>query len=148
MVKRKVDQILIGATYIENSMEMFLTRKIELVWENPKVFLFGFTHQDKIAIQRKDAIREILKDMAMYCPLFTAAKSGILIHLHNFGASIVAKFDSEYFVRKIAFEDRRAVMFWARENCEISDTRTSEFQLRSAADINVARLNNVIEVDF
>ena len=148
MVQRKVDRILVGATYVEKSIEMFLTHNIELNWETPRVFLFGFTHKDKMAIERKDAIREILKDMATSCPLFTAASSGMLIHLHNFGARLVAKFDSEYFVRKIAFEDRRDVMSWARENCEISDTRTSEFQLRSAADINVARLNNVIEVDF
>lgn len=137
-----------GQIYVVKSLSLFLADKAELLYEKPKIYFLDFNTKDKIAAKKTDTFEMILQDMKSNCPIFTAATTGTMVHLHNFGASFVSKYDGEYFVRKVACADRRALMEWARKHCEICDTRTSEFQQRSAEAYNVSNFANVIPLKF
>lgn len=148
MHRSKKTRMKDGQTYVSESLSLFLADKAELMYEHPRINLLDFNTKDKLAVQKTDAFEIILKAMKLNCPIFTNAKTGNMVHLHNFGASFVAKYGGEYFVRKVAFADRRALMEWARTHCEICDTRTSEFQQRSAETYNVRNFANVISLKF
>jgi len=148
MHRSKKTRMKDGQTYVSESLSLFLADKAELMYEHPRINLLDFNTKDKLAVQKTDAFEIILKAMKLSCPIFTNAKTGNMVHLHNFGASFVAKYGNEYFVRKVAFADRRALMEWARTHCEICDTRTSEFQQRSAETYNVRNFANVISLKF
>lgn len=148
MHRSKNQRILDGQIFVTRSLEMFMSGKGEFLYEDPKVFFLGLNTNDKEAIKEKVVIEQILHCMAETCPLFTNASTANLVHLHNYGASLVAKYSDEIFVKKLEIEDRRSVMEWARENCEICDTRTSEFQQRSAVITKNNIFGNVIAVDF
>lgn len=148
MHRSKKTRIKDGQAYVSETLELFLADKAELMYRTPMIYLLDFNTQDKLAVNKTDAFEIILQDMKLSCPIFTNAKTGNIVHLHNFGASFVAKYGGEYFVRKVAFADRRALMEWARTHCEICDTRTSEFQKRSARTYNIDNFNNVISLNF
>ena len=148
MYRSKAQRILDGEIFVTRSLEMFMSGKGDFLFQNPNVFLLGFNTKDKEAMKEKVVVEQILQDMAETCPIFTNATTAILIHVHNFGASLVSKYFNQYFVRKIEIEDRRCVMEWGRENCEICETRTSEFQQRSAVITKTNIFGNVIAVDF
>ena len=148
MYRSKAQRILDGEIFVTRSLEMFMSGKGDFLFQNPNIFLLGFNTKDKEAMKEKVVIEKILQHMAETCPLFTNAPTANLIHIHNFGASFVAKYYDEYFVKKLEMEDRRSVMEWARENCEICETRTSEFQQRSAITTKTSHFGNVIAVDF
>ena len=148
MHRSKAQRILDGEIFVTRSLEMFMSGKGDFLFHDPKVFLLGFNSKDREAIKEKNVIEPILQHMAETCPIFTNATTAILIHVHNFGASLVSKYFDQYFVRKIEIEDRRCVMEWARENCEICETRTSEFQHRSAVITKTNIFGNVIAVAF
>ena len=148
MHRSKAQRILDGQIFVTRSLEMFMSGKGKFLYHDPKVFLLGFNTKDREAMAEKVVIEKILQHMAETCPLFTNASTANLIHIHNFGASLVSKYSNEYFVKKLEMEDRRSVMEWARENCEICETRTSEFQQRSAANTKTNIFGNVIAVDF
>ena len=144
----KAQRILDGQIFVTRSLEMFMGGKGDFLNHDPKVFILGFNTKDREVMTEKVVIERILQHMAETCPIFTNAPIANMIHIHNFGASFVAKYSSEIFVKKLEIEDRRSVMQWARENCEICDTRTSEFQQRSAAITKNNIFGNVIAVDF
>jgi len=144
----KAQRILDGQIFVTRSLEMFMGGKGDFLYHDPKVFFIGFNTKDKKIMKEKVVIKPILQHMSETCPIFTNAPIANMIHIHNFGASFVAKYSSEIFVKKLEIEDRRSVMQWARENCEICDTRTSEFQQRSAAITKNNIFGNVIAVDF
>lgn len=148
MHRSKAQRILDGEIFVTRSLEMFMSGRGDFLDHHPKVFILGFNSKDKEAMKEKVVIEKILQHMAETCPLFTNAPTSNLIHIHNFGASLVAKYSNEYFVMKLEMEDRRSVMAWARENCEICETRTSEFQQRSAITTKTNIFGNVIAVDF
>ena len=148
MHRSKAQRILDGEIFVTRSLDVFMSGKGDFLAHNPNVFLLGFNSKDKEAMKEKVVIEKILQHMAATCPLFTNAPTANLIHIHNFGASLVAKYSNEYFVKKLEMEDRRSVMEWARENCEICETRTSEFQQRSAITTKSNIFENVIAVDF
>ena len=148
MHRSKAQRILDGELFVTRSLDVFMSGKGDFLSHNPNVFLLGFNSKDKEAMKEKVVIEKILQHMAATCPLFTNAPTANLIHIHNFGASLVAKYSNEYFVKKLEMEDRRSVMEWARENCEICETRTSEFQQRSALTTKTNIFGNVIAVDF
>ena len=148
MYKNKAQRILEGQIFVTRSLEMFMSGKGDLLHRSPKVFFIGFNTKDREAMKEKVVIKPILHHMSETCPIFTNASTANLIHVHNFGVSLVAKYSSEIFVKKLEIEDRRSVMEWARQNCEICDTRTSEFQQRSAAITKNNIFGNVIAVDF
>ena len=148
MHRSKNQRIVDGQIFVTRSLEMFMSGKGEFLDKHPKVFFLGFNTKDKKIMKEKVVIEPILHQIAQTCPLFTNASTANLIHVHNFGVSLVAKYSSEIFVKKLEIEDRRSVMEWARENCEICDTRTSEFQQRSAVITKNNIFGNVIAVDF
>tara|TARA_R110001606_G_scaffold76051_1_gene175970 strand:+ start:187 stop:633 length:447 start_codon:yes stop_codon:yes gene_type:complete len=148
MHRSKAQRILEGQIFVTRSLEMFMSGKGDLLYHDPKVFFIGFNAKDKKIMKEKVVRKPILHQITQTCPLFTNASTANLIHVHNFGVSLVAKYSSEIFVKKLEIEDRRSVMEWARENCEICDTRTSEFQQRSAAITKNNIFGNVIAVDF
>ena len=148
MKKNKNERITDGQRYVLESIERFMNGEATLVCADLNISLLDFNFKDLRALRNTNTFLLILNDMSKNCPIFTAAKSGNIIHLHNFGASLVTKYNDEFFVRKISFSDRRVVMEWARANCEISDTRTSEFHERSAETFNFANFDNVIPWKF
>ena len=148
MYRNKAQRILEGQIFVTRSLEMFMSGKGDFLYHDPQVFLLGFNTNDREAMAEKVVIERILQHMAETCPIFTNAPTANLIHIHNFGASLVSKYFDQYFVRKIEIEYRRCVMDWARANCEICETRTSEFQQRSAITTKTNIFGNVIAVDF
>ena len=147
MFRSKAQRILEGQIFVTRSLEMFMSGKGDS-HHHPNIFLLGFNTKDREAMKEKVVVEQILQHMSDTCPIFTNASTANMIHIHNFGASFVAKYFDQYFVRKIEIEDRRCVMEWARENCEICETRTSEFQQRSAVITKTNIFGNVIAVDF
>ena len=148
MYRNKAQRILEGQIFVTRSLEMFMSGKGDFFYHDPQVFLLGFNTKDREAMKEKIVIERILQHMSETCPIFTNAQAANMIHIHNYGASFVAKYYDEYFVKKLEMEDRRSVMEWARENCEICETRTSEFQQRSAVTTKTSIFGNVIAVDF
>jgi hypothetical protein len=148
MHRSKKTRIKDGQLYVAESLKRFLEDKAELVYENPSVYTFDFNQKDRNAIQQTNVVERILAELETNCPIFTNLTSGNFVHLHNFGTSLISKYGGEYFIQKVAFADRRALMEWARTHCEILDTRTSEFQGRSAETYNLNNFTNVIPLKF
>jgi len=148
MHRSKAQRILDGQIFVTRSLEMFMGGEGDFLNHDPKVFILGFNTKDKKIMKEKVVIEPILQHMSETCPIFANAQAANMIHIHNYGASFVAKYYDEYFVKKLEMEDRRSVMDWARENCEICETRTSEFQQRSAVTTKTSIFGNVIAVDF
>ena len=148
MYRSKNQRILDGQIFVTRSLEMFMSGKGEFLDKHPKVFFLGFNSKDKEIMEEKVVIERILQQITQTCPIFTNASQANLIHVHNFGVSLVAKYSNQLFVKKLEIEDRRCVMEWAREHCEICDTRTSEFQQRSEKVSINESFSNVIAVDF
>lgn len=144
----KITRIKDGQLYVAESLKRFLENKAEKTYQNPSVYTFDFNLNDRNALQQTNVVETILKKLEANCPIFTDLKSGNFVHLHNFGTTFVSKYGGEYFIRKVAFADRRALMEWARTHCEILDTRTSEFQGRSAEDYDSSDFDNVIPLKF
>lgn len=148
MHRSKKTRMKSGQIFVEESLSLFLADKAKLVYKKPMIYLLDFNIKDKLALNKTDVFELILHSMEKNCPIFTAANTGNIVHLHNFGASFVSKYGEEYFVRKVDFADRSALMEWARKHCEICDTRTFEFQQRSAESYNLNDFHNVIPLKF
>jgi hypothetical protein len=148
MHRSKEEKISEGGIWVVETLEMFFSGEAQLFSKRPNVSILDFTNKDKKVITENVVIHRVLEQMAESCPLFISAQAGNLVHIHNFGASFVTKYSNEYFVRKIAIDDRSALMFWARENCEILETRSSEFQEGNAEIENTKSFGNVIPFDF
>ena len=148
MHRSNEEKISEGGIWVVKTLEMFFSGEAQLFSERPNVSILDFTNKDKKIMTENVVIHQVLEQMAESCPLFTSAQAGNLVHIHNFGASFVTKYSNEYFVRKIAIDDRSALMFWARENCEILETRSSEFQEGNAEIENTTSFGNVIPFNF
>lgn len=148
MHRSKKQRIEDGIKWVAATLETFLDGKAELFDKSPSVYILGYTNKEKMIMRDNKLVSRILSDLAVRCPVFEKSKTGKVMHIHNYGVSLITKYSNEYYVRKVNIEDRRALMAWARENCEIFDTRTSEFPMRSAEIVETTNFDNVIHFKF
>ena len=148
MHRSKEQRIKDGIKWVAATLETFLDGKAELFDKSPSVYILGYTNKEKMIMKNNKLVSRILPEIAVRCPVFEKSKTGKVMHIHNYGVSFITKYLKEYYVKKVNIEDRRALMAWARENCEIFDTRTSEFPMRSAEIVPTTNFDNVIHLNF
>ena len=116
----------IGEDFLADTARRFLLNNDEIIkskFDN-KIFFCGFREEQ---LQRLQCKEFFLKTRNAILNLADIYHCGNLIHVHNYGATLVMSYDCDVLLRPIPQSERHAILRWGRDHSTILDTRNEEW---------------------
>ena len=140
----------IGEDFLADSARRFLLDNDEIIkskFDN-KIFFCGFREEQ---LQRLQCKEFFFKSRNAILNLADIYRCGNLIHVHNYGATLVMSYDCDVLLRPIPQSKRHAILRWGRCHSTILDTRNEEWLTDKQQPKRLLRNelpHNVIKIAF
>ena len=116
----------IGEDFLADSARRFLLNNDEIIkskFDN-KIFFCGFREEQLQRLQCKEFFFKNRNAILNFADIY---RCGNMIHVHNFGATLLISYDGDLLLRPIPQSKRHAILRWGRNHSTILDTRNEEW---------------------
>jgi len=140
----------IGEDFLAETARRFLLNNGEMIkskFDN-KIFFCGFREEQ---LQRLQCKEFFLKARSAILNVADIYRCGNMIHVHNYGATLIISYDRDVLMRPIPQIKRNAILRWAREHSTILDTRNEQWLTDKQQPKRLLRNelpHNVIKIAF
>ena len=140
----------IGEEFIADTARRFLLNNDEIIKSefDKKIFFCGFREKQ---LQRLQCKEFFLKNRNAILNLADIYHCGNLIHVHNYGATLLMSYDCDVLLRPIPQSKRNAILRWGRDHSTILDTRNEKWLIDIQQPKTLLRKelpHNVIKIAF
>ena len=116
----------IGEDFLAETARRFLLNNDEIIkskFDN-KIFFCGFREEQLERLKCKEFFLKARSVLLNFADIY---RCGNMIHVHNFGATLLISYDSDLLLRPIPQSKRNAILRWGRAHSIILDTRNEEW---------------------
>ena len=140
----------VGEDFLADSAKCFLSNNNKIIQSqfDQNVFLFGFRKEQLQRLQSKEFFFKTRNAILNLADIYHC---GNLIHVHNFGATLLISYDGDLLLRPIPQSKRNAILRWGRDHSTILDTRNEEWLTDRQQPKRLLRKelpHNVIKIAF
>ena len=140
----------IGEDFLAETARFFLSNNHEIIKSkfDKNIFFFGFRQEQLQRLQCKEFFFKTRKAILKLADVY---QCGNMIHVHNYGASLIISYDRDVLVRPIPQNKRNAILRWGRDHSTILDTRNEEWLTDRQQPKRLLRKelpDNVIKIAF
>ena len=116
----------VGEDFLADSAKCFLSDNNKIIQSqfDQNVFLFGFRKEQLQRLQCKEFFFKTRSAILNFADIY---RCGNMIHVHNFGATLLISYDGDLLLRPIPQSKRNAILRWGRSHSTILDTRNEEW---------------------
>ena len=116
----------VGEDFLADSAKCFLSNNNEIIkskFDN-KIFFFGFRKEQLERLECKEFFFKTRNAILNFADIY---RCGNMIHVHNYGATLVMSYDCDVLLRPIPQSKRNAILRWGRSHSTILDTRNEQW---------------------
>ena len=116
----------IGEDFLSETARRFLLNNDEIIkskFDN-KIFFFGFRKEQLERLECKEFFFKTRNAILNFADIY---RCGNMIHVHNYGATLVMSYDCDVLLRPIPQSQRHAILRWGRNHSTILDTRNEQW---------------------
>ena len=140
----------IGEEFIADTARRFLLNYDEIIKSefDKKIFFCDFREEQLQRLQSKEFFFKTRNAILNLADIYHC---GNLIHVHNFGATLLMSYDCDVLLRPIPQSKRNAILRWGRDHSTILDTRNEQWLTDRQQPKRLLRKelpHNVIKIAF
>ena len=140
----------VGEDFLADSAKCFLSNNNEIIQSqfDQNVFFFGFRKEQLERLQCKEFFFKTRNAILNFADIY---RCGNMIHVHNFGATLLISYDGDLLLRPIPQSKRNAILRWGRCHSTILDTRNEQWLTDKTQPKRLSKEelpDNVIKIAF